>query len=498
MFRYPLLFLLGGLLLSCQSAQPGSFLIENVKIADGSGQAMYEGAVRIDGGKIIAVGKISPLSGEKRIDGGGKVLAPGFIDTHSHHSDAIFEQPQAEKLLSQGITSIVVGLDGFSRYPLQNWLSKIDSVPIAVNMGSFVGHNTLREMAMQDYTGTAGEAELTFMDSILKKELAAGALGMSSGLEYDPGIYADPSEVQFLAKTLKANNSRYSSHLRSEDRRLWNAVDEIIELGRVAGIPVNISHIKLAMVDLWGQADRLVEKLDRARAEGIDITADIYPYEYWQSTMTVLFPERNFDDLQAYEFALTALTRPEFMIIADYEADPSIVGKTLEEIAAIRGENPVQTYRDLIKTALEQDAEESIICKSMTEEDIAVLLQWPYTNICTDGAFKSLHPRGTGSFPRILRRFVRERQDLSTAEAIRKMSSLAAANTGIKYRGQIAPDFWADLVLFDSEGIADHADFNNPDSLSSGVSKVWVNGSLVWDGKPTGVFPGQAISSNHE
>lgn len=494
MFRYPFLFLLS-LLLSCQSSQTTSFLIENVKIADGSGQAMYEGAVRIDGGKIIAQGNLRSLPGEKRIDGEGKVLAPGFIDTHSHHSDAIFEQPQAEKLLSQGITSIVVGLDGFSHYPINNWLSKIDSIPIAINMGSFVGHNTLRDMAMQDYTRTADQTEIAFMDSILKKELAAGALGMSSGLEYDPGIYAEPSEIQLLAKTLKKNNSRYSSHLRSEDRQLWNAVDEIIELGRTSGIPVNISHIKLAMVNLWGRADSLVQKLDRARTEGINITADIYPYEYWQSTMTVLFPERNFDDLQAYEFALTALTRPEYMIIANYEAEPTFVGKTLEEIAALRGEDPVQTYRYLIKTALAQDAGESIICKSMTEEDIAILLQWPFTNICTDGSFESLHPRGTGSFPRILRRFVRERQDLYAEEAIRKMSSLAAANTGIKYRGQIAPDFWADLVLFDPDGIADHADFNNPDSLSSGVSKVWVNGALVWDGKPTGIFPGQAISS---
>lgn len=497
MLRYfPLL--LPVLTFSCQAEKVSSTLIENVRIADGSGNPVFEGAVRIDKGQIKEVGTLQALPGENRINGAGKMLAPGFIDTHSHHSDALFEQPEAAKLLSQGVTTIIVGLDGFSRYPLKNWLQRIDTLPIAVNMGSFAGHNTLREMAMADFKRPANPKELAFMDSLLRQELAAGALGMSSGLEYDPGIYADASELQFLGKTLKQYDSRYSSHLRSEDRYLWEAVREIIELGKTTGIPVNISHIKLAMVDLWGQADKLLALLNSARAAGVAVTADLYPYEYWQSTMTVLFPDRNFDDDQAYEFALTALTRPEFMIIADYEADTSLVGLTLADIAAAREEPAEKTYKYLIKTALEAQADESIICKSMTEDDIAVLLKWPYTNICTDGAFHSLHPRGTGSFPRILSKYVRQRKDLSLEQAIQKMSAQAAANVGIKDRGQIAPDFWADLVLFDAERITDHANFDAPDALSSGVAKVWVNGDLVWDGKPTNVFSGQAITKNHE
>jgi N-acyl-D-amino-acid deacylase len=491
-----LLFLLS--LWSCQQPKISSILIENVRIADGTGAPLIQGAVRIDQGKIQEMGKLQPKAGEQRVNGEGKVLAPGFIDTHSHHGGTIFEQPDAAQLLSQGITTIIVGLDGFSAFPVKNWIQKMDSLPVAVNMGTFIGHNTLRELAMSDYKRPADPAELVFMDSLLQTALEEGALGMSSGLEYDPGIYADPSEIQFLGKSLKKHNSRYSSHLRSEDRQLWAAVQEIIALGQATGIPVNISHIKLAMVDLWGQADSLIAILQQARDGGVDITADLYPYEYWQSTMTVLFPERNFDDDQAYAFALSSLTRPEYMIIANYEANPAFVGKTLAEIALERGEKPEKTYQYLIKTAIAQDADESIICKSMTESDIATLLQWPYTNICTDGSFQSLHPRGTGSFPRVLRQFVREGKQLSLEAAIRQMTAQAAENTGIKYRGRIAPDFWADLVLFDPEAITDHADFSNPHALSTGVAKVWVNGKLAWDGQPTYQFPGTAITSNHE
>lgn len=492
----PLLAL--SLLFSCQDPKPTSLLIENVQIADGTGAPLFEGAVRIDQGKIQEIGQLQPIKGEQRINGASKVLAPGFIDTHSHHGGTIFEQPDAAQLLSQGVTSIIVGLDGFSSFPLKEWIQQMDTSPVAVNIGSFVGHNTLREIAMTDFKRPANPTELAVMDSLLQIELMAGALGMSSGLEYDPGIYADPSEILFLGNTLKQYNSRYSSHLRSEDRQLWAAVQEILDLGQTTGIPVNISHIKLAMVDLWGKADSLVTLLQQARATGIDVTADLYPYEYWQSTMTVLFPDRNFDDDQAYAFALTSLTRPEYMIIANYEANPEFVGKTLAQIAAERNERPEKTYKYLIQTSQEKDAAESIICKSMTDADIAVLLQWPYTNICTDGSFQSLHPRGTGSFPRVFRQFVREGQQLTVAAAIQKMTAQAAANAGIKYRGQIAPDFWADLVLFDPEEITDHADFSNPHALSTGVEKVWVNGKLAWDGKPTLQFPGKAITNNHE
>jgi N-acyl-D-amino-acid deacylase len=388
-------------------------LITNVQIADGSGGNLYTGAVRLQGDQILEVGNLKLQKGELIIDGGSKVLAPGFIDTHSHHDREMFEKRDMPEVVSQGITTIVVGQDGGSHYPLRELWTMLDTLPVAVNVASYVGHNTLRRKAMGNFTRQAASFEITKMQGMLREELNAGAIGLATGLEYDPGIYSTQQEVLDLAKVLQETNKRYISHIRSEDRYFWNSIEEIINIGRVHKIPVQISHAKIAIVSQWGKADSLLQILNQARQEGINITADVYPYEYWQSTMTVLFPDRNFDDLEAAKFALTELTTPQGMVISRYEADKNVAGKTLAQVAAERQQAPEVVYLDLIKKALDEQADESIICTSMYPEDIAKIMSWKWTNICSDGSLNGTHPRGAGSFPKVLKKYVREEKRFS-------------------------------------------------------------------------------------
>ena len=313
------------------TCNPGSsdptWLIQNVNVAFGNSIPITPLAVRIQDDRILEVGLLEPEEGEPVVDGQGLTLAPGFIDTHSHHDEGMFEKRGMDEVVSQGVTTIVVGQDGFSHYPIQEFWEQLDSTPVAVNVASYIGHNTLRRKAMGNFTRPAGTEEVEKMASLLTKELEDGGLGLSSGLEYDPGIYSNKEEVLALAKVAADQGRRYMSHIRSEDRYLLEAIQEIITIGKTHKLPVHISHMKLAIVSQWGKADSLLQVLESARERGVRITADIYPYEYWQSTMTVLLPERDFDDLEAARFALTELTTPEGMLIARYDADRTLVGK---------------------------------------------------------------------------------------------------------------------------------------------------------------------------
>jgi len=474
---------------------PASTLIENATVVDGSGSPRITAAVRIEGDRIVAVGELERRTDEPVIDAGGLVLAPGFIDTHSHADEAIFEHPDALAAISQGITTVIVGQDGGSEYPLAEFLAALEESPPAVNVASYAGHGTLRRKVMgEDFTRRATAEEVGRMREMLATEMEAGALGLSTGLEYDPGIYSAPAEVVELARVAASYGGRYISHIRSEDRWFWEAIDEIIAIGRDAGLPVQISHLKLAMTSSHGQTDRLLRILDEARADGVDVTADIYPYTYWQSTLTVLFPKRDFEDRQEAAFAVSEITTPEGMLIPVFEPDPQMAGKTLADIAALRGTDPATTLMDLIREAEalrkergpdgEDDDIESVIAVSMTEDDIEDLMAWPHTNICTDGELMGSHPRGYGSFPRVLALYVRERQALTLEEAVHRMTALSAAHVGLVGRGRVEPGAIADLVLFDPENVQDRATAENPNLPSSGVEMVWVNGQLVYrDGR---------------
>jgi N-acyl-D-amino-acid deacylase len=482
-----------------------ALLITNALIVDGTGAPARPGSVRVVGDRITEVGDVKPAKGEVVVDAHGMVLAPGFIDTHSHATGGLRSHPDALAAVSQGISTVIGGQDGGSQRPLKPFLDSLSARGSAVNVAMYAGHGSIRtEVLGQDFKRIATPAEVERMRLLLKEDLDAGALGLSSGLEYDPGIYSASDELITLAKESAAAGGRYISHIRSEDFAFWKAIDEIIRIGREAKLPVQISHAKLAMRDLWGHADSLVAKLDRARAEGINITADIYPYLYWQSTLTVLFPKRDFENRKSAEFALTQTSTPQGLLLGEYAPNPAYAGKTVAEIAKLRGVDSVTALIDLIRDAealtkkLGPAADtvdvESVIGTSMVEDDVEAIMKWPYTNLCTDGTLDGAHPRGFGSFPRFFGHYVRERHVMSLEEGVRRATSLAAENVGLKGRGTLAAGQFADLVLFDPATVADRATTREPHALSAGVERVWVNGVEVYAaGKASGATPGRVL-----
>ena len=487
---------------SSGSTGPG-ILIEGALVLDGTGAEGIVTDVRIRGSRIEAVGELSATEGDLVIDATGLALAPGFIDTHSHHDGGLLDNLEALAALSQGITTIVVGQDGGSPFPLSDFFQRLEATPPTVNVASYVGHAVVRRQVLaEDYRRPASASEVKAMQEVLRSELGAGALGLSTGLEYDVGLDASTEEVIALAREAAAVGGRYISHMRSEDRHLMESIEEIIRIGREADIPVQISHLKLAMKSLWGSSPEILARLDRAREQGVDITADVYPYEFWQSTMTVLFPERDFDNRETVQFVLDELAPPEGMFIARYDAEPSYVGLSLERIAELRGEDPVTTYMALIaesQALAEQTGRgtESIIASSMHPDDIANLFAWPHTNVSSDGSLAGRHPRGFGSFTRVLREHVRETGRLSLPDAIRKMTSASAEHVGIFRRGAIRPGAYADLVLFDPETVADRATPDAPNEPSVGIDRVLVNGAIVFEnGHVTEARPGLVIRRN--
>lgn len=478
-----------------------STLIADASVLDGTGSPPRRASVRIAGDRIAEVGAIEASPRDRVVDAAGLTLAPGFIDTHSHADAELFEHPDALAAVSQGITTAVVGQDGDSPWPLAEFFSRVEREGVALNLASHAGFGTIRrEVLGEEFRRPAAPDEIEHMRALLRRELAAGALGLSTGLEYEPDLYATTEEVLALAREAASRGGRYTSHIRSEDRRFWEAIDEILRIGREAALPVHVSHLKLALRRNLGRAERLIAILDEARAAGVDVTADVYPYTYWESTLRVLFPDRDFGSREAAEFALSEVTTPDRAYLGRYEPRPDYAGRTLREIAALRGTDPPTALLELVRESQAYRARtgredvESVIATSMEEEDVERLLAWPHANPCSDGSLAGSHPRGFGAYPRLLGRSVRERGALDLASAVHKATALAASHAGIRDRGAIRPGMLADLVLFDPATVRDRATPQAPHALSVGIEAVWVNGELVFEGgRATGRLPGRAI-----
>lgn len=482
-------------LFSCQQPKSVDIIIKNATVYDGSGAAPIKADVAIAADTIFKVGDVSDLKADTTIDATGLALSPGFIDTHSHHDWGLRRNRDATAVVSQGVTTIVAGQDGGSNTPLKDYFQLMTDSPAAVNVASYTGHNTLRDMVMKkDFKRVATQKEIDSMVLLMRADMDAGALGLSTGLEYDPGIYSANEEVLTLSKVLPEYGGRYISHMRSEDRYFWKALDEIITIGRETKAPVQISHFKLAMTNLWGKSDTTLAILEAARAEGIDITADIYPYTFWSSTIRVLFPSRNFKDLKEAEMILKEITTPEGITFSNYEPNPEYNGKTLKEVADQLKLTPAKALIELIDRLDKCDAkgegcDGSIVAVSMDEADVAKLMQWEHTNICSDGASGGRHPRGFGAFTRILKYYVREQKVLTLEQAIHKMTGLSAKHMGILRRGLIKEGYYADVVLFDPQTVGDQSTIQEPQKISTGIKQMIVNGTLV----APGTYPGRVI-----
>lgn len=487
-----------------QTKQHQTTLIQNVWILDGTGSSAKKGAVRINGNSIVAIGNLLPMKGEFIIDGKNRYLTPGFIDSHSHHFSSLKKEPSGIAMINQGITTIIIGQDGDS-YAMDSLIHFFKQHPIAVNVASYTGHSSLREKIMgeKNLFRNSTIAEIDQMKMLLEEDLKKGSLGLSTGLEYEAAFYSSKEEVVALAQLAAKYKGRYISHIRSEDIKLKDAIEEIIDIGKITGMPVKLSHIKIANKDDWGNAPFIIDQLNAARSKGVEITADVYPYNFWNSTLRVLFPDRDYTNLKSAELAVNKLFDPNESVLVRFAPQPSYAGKTIAAIAKERKESTAETLMQLIKIAADYKTAnpsaggiEALAGKSMNDSDVSKFIQWQHANICSDGAAGG-HPRGYGAFTRVLGKYVREQQILSLPEAVHKMTGLTAEQLGIKKRGKIAVGYFADLVLLDPSTVNDLATIENGKALSTGIEQVWVNGKTVYKmQKATGELPGYLIKRN--
>lgn len=479
---------------SASVAADEAVAIVGATLIDGSGKKpLNDSVVVMKGDQIVSAGPRHAASipaGARLIEATGLVIAPGFIDAHNHSDRGFSADPSATTQVSQGITTVAIGQDGSSAFPIGDYLANLDSNPIALNVLSFVGHATVRSAVMGNNTNRrATDDEIERMKQMVQSGMTQGAFGLSTGLEYETGKPASTEEVIALARVAGSFGGIYISHIRDEADQTFAALEEAIRIGREARLPVQISHIKLGSVAVWGQSKKAVSLINKARQQKLDVTADCYPYDAWSSTIRVLIPSGHHDDPLAVARGLADVGGPANITIVSCQAHPDYEFKTLDELSRKEGITPVELYMKIVR-----DGGASIVCHAMKEDDIKTFYQQPWVMVSSDGGIGSRHPRGAGTNPRVLGRFVRELHWLTLTEAIRKMTSLPAHRFRLSQRGEIRPGFKADLVLFDPKTIVDRATFQEPQLLSEGVKRVFVNGVEVWaDGAVTGKRPGQAL-----
>jgi N-acyl-D-amino-acid deacylase len=500
--QYRPLFLLGTLLAPVQLLAAG-MLLTNVVVYDGSGAAPLRADVRIEGDRITAVAAgLQPKAGEAVLDQRGLALAPGFIDMHSHGDRDFTEDHAAAAASRQGITTILAGQDGGSMYPLRDFFAKIEASPSAINLASMAGHATLREQVMgKDLYRPSRPEELADMKKLLASELAAGAYGLSTGLEYEAAHSATTEEVIELSKVAAQAGGFYISHVRDEAARTFDSYDEVMRIGREAKLPVQITHIKMGSTSVWHQAaKRMPGYFEQAKKEGIDLKADVYPYTFWHSTIRVLVPDRDFYNPQKVEQAMVENGGAQNIRIVNYAPEPALGGKTLAEIASHWQVTPVEAYMRIVRATADGDGpgkdDVNVLGTSMSEDDVRWFIAHPDIMFCTDGELNGAHPRGAGSYPRILGHYVRDEKLLSLEAAIHKMTGMPAAQLGLKDRGRIAPGYVADLVVFDPATVIDRASVDKPLEPPLGIPRVMVSGEwVVLDGAPTDKRPGKVLRS---
>ena len=490
--RFAFLLLIAGTAIAAQPA-PAGLLIRNGILVDGSGGPERPLDVRIAGDLIAEVGaSLTPRAGERVIDAAGRVVAPGFIDTHSHADRGRDEMPDAATQVRQGITTAIVGQDGGSDLPISEFLDGIDRLKPSINYATTVGHGTVRGLVMgADFKRAATPAEIETMKALVGRGMKDGALGLSSGLEYDPGFYAKPEELVELARVAASHGGYYTSHVRDEENEVFAAWSEAIDVGRKAGLPVLISHAKMASKPVWGKSAEALKLLEEANRGGVRVRADWYPYTYWQSSMYVLIPDRDFENRKKWEVGLEEIGGPQNVLVTGYRPNPAWQGKTVAEIAQAEGKDAVTTIIEMMRASGNSIG---IIGTSMDEADLTRLAAHPLTFICSDGGLSGRHPRGYGAFPRVLATYVREQKALDLRRAINKMTAAPAAYLGVAGRGRIAPQQKADIVIFDAAAVQDRGTKSDPAQPPVGIHYVIVNGQVVLDdGKMTDARPGRAI-----
>ncbi len=508
-----------GWLMCTSSPQKADLLIVNGTIVDGTGRLGFPANVSVRDGRIVAIGDLSDIDAAETIDAQGLIIAPGFIDLHTHAERRILDLPAVENYTRQGVTTVVGGNCGSSPHPLKSFVHSVDSTGIGPNLAMLVGHNTVRSAVMGTENRAPSVDEMERMREIVRQAMKAGAYGLSTGLKYVPGAYAEMDEVVELADVAVRSGGFYATHLREEGLGLVESVEEAIEIGRQTQIPVHISHHKVIGKSMWGASEKTLALIDGAAQDGMDITFDQYPYTATSTGITVLFPawslaggqdsiKARLDDPVIREKIREGIMfnilndrgggDPSSVVVVSHRTDSTIAGLNLAEITVKRGrslsvENAAETLMDLVA-----EGGGSGIYHCLSEEDVRRIMSHPSGTVGSDGGTVRygrglVHPRSYGTFPRVLGRYVKEGV-LSMEEAIRKMTSLPARRLGLKNRGVIRQGAIADLVIFDPNTIMDNATFLEPHQYPSGVNYVMVKGVMVIrDGEYTGERPGEVL-----
>jgi dihydroorotase/N-acyl-D-amino-acid deacylase len=532
------------------ASAPFDVVIAHGHIVDGTGSPWYAADVGIRGGKIAAIGNLAAATATRRLDARGMVVAPGFIDMLGQSELTILVNPHLPSKIFQGITTEVTG-EGGSVAPLNDsivaadrvtyqhfrltptwrtlgqYFARIEKQGTGINLATYVGATQVRRMVLGDVDKKPSTAELDSMRALVRAAMLDGAVGVSTSLQYAPAPYASTEELIALATEAAKYGGIYATHMRSEGAHVFEAIDEAVRIGREAHIPVEIWHLKAAGKPQWGLMPRIVAKIDSARRSGVEVGANTYAYPAWFNSTSAFIPpwahdggdkkmiERLKDPAMRARMKKDMLTPnatwenewqeipgPEAILIAVVQ-NPKLLplqGKTLAQIAKDRGKDPIETLMDIL---VEDDAFTENAVFAMSEPDVALALQQPWTSADNDSqgtapdgllGGEHPHPRAYGTFPRILRKYVREERKLSLEDAIRKFTALPAQRMRFTDRGVLKQGMWADVVVFDPDSIRDVATFEKPNQLSVGMQFVLVNGvPVIADGKMTDALPGKVV-----
>ncbi len=499
--------------------QDCDILIINGKIIDGTGNNWYYGNIAVKNGIIIRIGRDVKMNATKTIDAKGLIIAPGFIDVHTHLEGDEAGDPKATNFILDGVTTCITGNCGSSQTNIYKYLRYIDSLKLSINVATLVGHNDVRKAVMGRANRDATPEEMKKMDDIVDKAMKDGAVGLSTGLIYIPGTYTKTPEIVALAKIAAQYNGVYASHIRDEGDSVTQAIEEALIIGREAKIPVEISHFKLSGQQNWGRSKQTVSMIEAARREGIEVTIDQYPYTASSTSISTLIPDEILADGQdsikarlqrpavqkhVTETILARLKKRKlkhlsYAVVAYYAPDTTYNGKSIEQINLMKGRKHKPKEEALTVIDIMMNGGASAVFHGMGEEDVKRIMQYPYNMFASDATIRTFgygvpHPRGYGTNARVLAKYVREEKVISLEEAIRRMTSLPAQKFQLKNRGLLKENYAADIVIFDEKEVQDVSTFEKPHAYSKGFYYVIVNGVLtVENEKHLGVRAGQAL-----
>lgn len=493
-------------------------IIRNGTVVDGTGQPGRVAAVGLRGGRIAGIGALTGATARETIDARGLVVAPGFIDVHTH-VDEIASQPAIPHFVRMGVTTVIAGNCGGSAADVATAFRSIDAAKPALNYATLIGHNTVRREVMGTANRQATPEELRQMEGLVARAMDEGAVGLSSGLQYVPGTYAVASEIVALARMAGERGGVYATHMRNEGTTLETAVAEAIDIAEQARLPLQISHLKVDAPSRWGASARALEMIDAARGRGLTVLADQYLYDAASSNLGIRFPswvlEGGQDQIvarlndeatwQKIRAEMRELIRERgledyaFARIAEYRTDRSLNGLTIPQAAQkVLGAADLATQQELMRRMLRAGGA-SMVYHFMSDQDLTAILRHPMVAIASDSGLNILgegvpHPRGYGNAVRVLGRYVRDERVISLEEAIRKMTSLPAGQFGFADRGRLAEGMAADIVIFDPKTVADRATYSDPHQYPAGIVHVLVNGvAVVRGGTQTEARPGQVL-----